>query len=628
MASEFDELWKQVGKSSSSSSSFDSMWEEATVPGMEKLGPLPGVPTVIPPPELATKEQKASITKLVPGGPMSPPIPVDRRTGLPIAPDDSSDPIGIMPQTGMRMIGSGVARMSNPSVDEKLGGVSDVLRGTGTLALPFGAPAMLSSGPNIARTAAGAAAGFAGAKTGEFAAEAVGLGPGASQLTGDLAGIFSAGSGVRGVDKFRARKGVEPETMVVQALKPTVGMVNFKDNLRLSMPELKAAEQRLGRPIAGIADLLGTADNPGAIKIAKAQNREMYKRLTDSAGDLAVDGKSIASAIRSTITKKMKLENPRQAERVELLAKKYERPIPIETAQELLLTTNAELNTYYLKNPNARGVAVRSNPETAILDAQAKSLRDAIYKTLDAPGEGAAARSLQKRYGALLELENAAYRQQNITARQQPDSLSEQLSRWASAGELLRGTSKLATGDVRGGLGDIVGAVAKREVATLVKERQKADALIARAFKKYSNMPEEIIFPVHPPPIVKPESPTYNPSGTGMVVPEGQRHLIPGMYGTQPTQQTSPYGPVNLSGSGVGPLPKEVYVPKTKSNPGVGPVNVPEMTTADVIQQVNTPGTVLYDLFHLQTGSKRPGKPNPYKQPASWAKDSNKKKSN
>ena len=78
-----------------------------------------------------------------------------------------------------------------------------------------------------------------------------------------------------------------------------------------------------------------------------------------------------------------------------------------------------------------------SDPELARLDAQGKALRRAIDGALDraVEGTGAAAKELRRRYGALLDVESESYRRANVAKRQQPESLSEQLSGARAAGE-------------------------------------------------------------------------------------------------------------------------------------------------------------------------------------------------
>jgi len=664
-----------------------------TVPGMEKLGALPGV-GVLPPPGLMNTGQQSQVMGIVPAMNFGPPTTFDRRTGTALPVDD---PSGMTPAAGLDQAGGGITRMSRPELGEKMGGLSDTMRGLMTAVLPFAVPSIGAAAVTAPlKTAVGFGAGLAGQQGGEAAATMMGLPPGAAQLTGDISGIVAGVGANNMIGKTKWGAGQDPHLMMVQATKPPAGLTNYKRNLELSMPELKQVEAKLGRQISNLDDLLGGPDSPGAIQLAKQANREQYKQLNAGAGDVKIDGRKIANEIRSVITKKLRLEDPEKAKTIETLAAKYDRPIPIEDAQSFLLTTNAELSTYYGKNPSAKGVAVRANPDTAILDAQAEALRDGIYKALDAPGGGAAARALQKRYGALMELENVLYRRYNVVQRQQPDSLSEQLSRWASAGELMKGAAKLAHWDIPGAAGDVMSAVGKRYIAKVAKERQTTDALIKRAFAKYDRTPELIVMPVGgPAPFNLPPTAPYNPSGAG--IPQGQEHLKNVMYGKTPpaitaTGEVPGVGAPNIGGqpitpidpglsnrmygrapvpfveqprsspgvggpnipesggmfnpsaqfmysegvparspTGVGgpnvssggipavtPSKKAYGIDTKKKSPGVGPVNISMENIAAIVEQANTPGTAMYNLFQLGKS-----KPNQYRQPPSYAKDLN-----
>jgi len=309
------------------------------------------------------------------------------------------------------------------------------------------------------------------------------------------AGAREGGVGGALASAVRATAPAEPKVMLVQALKPRATNARFEPDLDLAMPELKVTEAALGRPIASVDDLLE------ATKVAKQRVRAQYDQMAGPrrAMGTQVDLSSVAEAMERSIPKKLQLENPEAALRLKQAAGVYRERFSLEDAEQLLKETNAEMEAFYSKYPPAQRRALAADPEYARLNAQAVALRDAIYSTLDAEGGGAAARELQRRYGALLDVEMETYRRANVAKRQQPESLSEQIGRVRAAADAARGAFKMLRGDLVGGGADLVAAGAGRDTARFLKEQQTADALIRRAFQGYRGTPTPVAMPSHAP---------------------------------------------------------------------------------------------------------------------------------
>ena len=312
----------------------------------------------------------------------------------------------------------------------------------------------------------------------------------AGTLTGGYAVPIAAGAAALKVKSALATKS-NPASTLVRALKPRASSLDFRKNLDRAMPEIKASEANLGRPIAGVDDLLE------ATKDAKARVWQQYEQIAGGQRMQNVSGAPIADAIEKSIPSKLRLENPGRVTEIKALADKYRRTFRVDELEQLLIDTNAELDSFYQKYPGAKQATLRANPETAHTVAQAEAIRKTIYNTLDEAGEGAAPRELKKRYGSILGVEEEAYRRKNVAARQQPESLSEQLGKWHAAGQAVKGSVKLMSGDV-GGAADIAQAVATRKAASWLKEQQTTDALIRRAFGSFKGAPTPV--PFTPPP--------------------------------------------------------------------------------------------------------------------------------
>lgn len=308
------------------------------------------------------------------------------------------------------------------------------------------------------------------------------------------AGAAEDGVGGAIAGMTRAAVPVEPAAALVQALKPRNTRVNFSKGLGLAMPEIKASERTLGKPIESVDDLLKATKN------AKKRIWSQYEQMSgpQKAMQAQVDLSDVADAIENSIPKRVQMQNPSQAEGVRKIAAAYRTgKFSLEDAETLLRETNADLEAYYNKFPAARGRATLTNPDTAQTVAEAEALRTAIYSKLDAAGEGQAAAELKRRYGALLEVEDAAMRRANVAARQQPESLSEQIGKVRAAADMARGTWRVLHGDFSGAA-DIASARAGTATAKYLKEQQTTNALIRRAFASFKGAPVPVPMPAQP----------------------------------------------------------------------------------------------------------------------------------
>lgn len=357
---------------------------------------------------------------------------------------------------------------------------------------------------------AAASAGVAGIQTaGDSGAMTVGAAfGGALPVAGKVAGAVggaakraaagAAEGGVGGAVASAVRRVVptDTRTMLVQGLKPRATKTGFEGSLGRAVPEIKASESELGKAIESVDDLLD------ATKLAKKRVRAQFDEMAGPMREMGttVDLSEMADEMVRSIPKKTRIEDPQKYAEIMARADQYRRPFKLEDAEQILRETNAELDAYYSKFPQAQRRALDANPETAQLVAQAKALRDAIYKRLDDPGQGEAARELNRRYGALLDVEDAAYRRSIVAKRQQPESLGEQVGSIHAAKDFARAGFKTLRGDLMGAGMDLVSGAAMRDTSRYLRERQTADALVKRAFAAYrGGPPEAVTMPVRRP---------------------------------------------------------------------------------------------------------------------------------
>lgn len=405
----------------------------------------------------------------------------------------------------------------------------------GEQAYEFGKPLRMVSGamrgrPLLSRVGADAAASaaVAGTQSGGDVSEtatagalgafipAVGGGVRAAQRAASGARDGGIGGAVAGAIRTAAPQDAKP--MLIQALKPRAVSRQFAQSLDTALPELKVTEEALGRPIGGVDDLLE------ATTLAKRRVYSQLNGLRANAQGFEVDLSPVADAMQRNIPKKLRLEHPDAAVRLQQSAEVYRRPFALDDAEQLLKETNAEMEAFYNKYPQAQRKALTADPEWMRLNAQAKALRAAIDGGLDraVQGQGESARELRRRYGALLDIESEAHRRANVSKRQQPESLSEQLSSARAAGDIARGAWRIARGDISGAA-DVVSGVAMRDTAKYLKEQQTTDALIRRAFHGFSGAPSPVDIP--------PRRPTAGLLGPGPVItpPPADRSFVRGV---------------------------------------------------------------------------------------------------
>lgn len=361
------------------------------------------------------------------------------------------------------------------------GRIPEAIAHTAAAALPVVGPFAAQAGEKIG--------------TGDPTTMAEGVGDAITLLAGDkIAGgtLKAAGKTAEAVGKFIPRDTeAASATLMARAARPGANNPGFMEKIPRAMADLKAVEQRTGKPIE---DLAGALD---AIKTAKKANRQQFDQLKDpqAAAGAVIDGNPIADAIEKSIPKRTELQNPAEAARVRKVAESYRRNIPITEADQLLQEVNADLDSYYQKNPAAKRAQATSNPDTAATAAEATALRTQFYDKLDNPGGGAAAQELQRRYGSLAELERNLLKRKNATMVSGPDQLVESVGKFAAARDIVRAGAKLIGGNLPGAALDVATAISERQVGKYIAEQRTTDALIKRAMAAHKTLPTPIQMP-------------------------------------------------------------------------------------------------------------------------------------
>lgn len=270
----------------------------------------------------------------------------------------------------------------------------------------------------------------------------------------------------------------DPQSLITSALKPGTNNSKWAADMTKAFPDLKAAEQELGRPIKTFAD------GREAAKIAKtdlwnqftAKLKQVTKLGSNAPSLTNIDGNKIADAMMKSIDARTTAQNPALVERITKVANTYRRSIPVDEAEEFLESANNELNSYYAKNKVGQEVAAR-DPETGHVVREANELRNQLYSKLDEL-TGPGARELKQRYGAVSNFQDVLSKRENVALRQQPQSMAEQISK-------ARAYARIAVGTARMDPWAVYEGIEQTKAATWLKEHQTSENMMERAFANY-----------------------------------------------------------------------------------------------------------------------------------------------
>jgi len=301
-----------------------------------------------------------------------------------------------------------------------------------------------------------------------------------------------------------------PAQLLTKAIKPLASNTGWDAALEKASPLMKAAETDLGHPITGVDDALQAASiaKKGIWKQYAAKLQQAQEAFPNAPSMSTIDGNEIADAMMNSIDKRTRLQNPDLVEKIQKVADTYRRPMGLDETEDFLQSANNDLHSYYAKNKVGRQVAAK-DPETGHVVAEADQLRDSLYSKLDdLTGPGAA--DLKQQYGALSNIENELLRRKNVSARQQPDSLAEQIG-------MARSFGKIAVGTLRASPSTMLEGVQSLAAAKFLKARGLTDNMIMRAFQALGSQgPGATPMPATPPAT----APAATGAGAGAAAPD------------------------------------------------------------------------------------------------------------
>jgi hypothetical protein len=214
--------------------------------------------------------------------------------------------------------------------------------------------------------------------------------------------------------------GLSPAEKLTKAGGPSVTDANFQQAIETASPRL--IEQNKLTPIKSVQDL---AD--GAHTAAQRLWTDVIEPSVARHANEVIDGRAIASQIRSGIDPGMQDLFPEQAQAAADFADKFERPIPLSTASAYIKTLNAQLKSFYRMSPEGRSAMGITDGRVSSMENAADGLRDQIYSKLEALGEDDP-RGARLQYGALKQIQKVFEKRAIVAGRQAPLNIQQVLS--------------------------------------------------------------------------------------------------------------------------------------------------------------------------------------------------------
>lgn len=319
-------------------------------------------------------------------------------------------------RSGVTQAASGVVRASQPGLDNKLGGAADIAEGAMTAAAPMALPAMgRALVANPLKTVGGFVAGALTTPAVRMAAPAMGLGPGATQLASDIAGLYAGNKVYNALPKKQPKIPEYKEAPFLRILDPSKNEENTLINrhgtgtYQKAFPEIRDTDKAVTKAVENWSGEQGSFTEYLAKEVGpKAQQRfyDTYDQIVAPVRDrIRVSGKELADELRAMVPQDI-IRGP-HSQYVSNLISNLEMSEPsirdLETLRESINSYTAPL-----KAKSAAGQSLATRQDTAdvgALDKLGAIVREKLYGSIEAqqPGAGEAAAEAMRKYGAVKE---------------------------------------------------------------------------------------------------------------------------------------------------------------------------------------------------------------------------------
>lgn len=229
---------------------------------------------------------------------------------------------------------------------------------------------------------------------------------------------------------------------IMKPSNPTKAVRDYPD----AIARLKKEDPTLGDP--SNPDFLGQLKT--ALDGAMTENRHYYEGHvgpTKTAG-MQIDLNPVADAIEKSISPLLEHEDARAAASIRKLADKYRKTGSVSDVENMMQEINAKVRAINKQAPGTASQTIRASETKTVLQAQARSIREAFYKGLDNWNVGAPTKAIQAEYGKLLGFKLDAEALYNRELKSSPEPELGALGKLAKVGQFIRHPVRGAVGAV------------------------------------------------------------------------------------------------------------------------------------------------------------------------------------
>lgn len=295
-------------------------------------------------------------------------------------------------------------------------------------------------------------------------------------------------------EKISGKASQASADLATQALRPRISDFGFDRSAQTALPDIKEA----------IGGNLNSATHKGnfdafmdGVDKAMDLNRKRYAAENPNGAVIQAPTDSVADSMLKALkhgdSERVSEQTPAIAEDIQRRADSYRnRSMTLDEITARKQQAQADLEEYYNQNPAAKRSDLIGNPKLAASYLEAEALKNLHDSTIDSRWGNSNIADLQRRYGALKDIKDAALRRENVLNRQPDSNLPQTLSKMElakSAGTALAsgvGGIGLFHSPEAGGLAAgaaLVGDVGRKLMADYIRNSNDTHGLLRQAIK-------------------------------------------------------------------------------------------------------------------------------------------------
>lgn len=296
------------------------------------------------------------------------------------------------------------------------------------------------------------------------------------------------------LEKISGKSSQTPADLATQALRPRISDFGFDRSAQTALPDIKEA---LGGNLNSITHKGNFDAFMDGVDKAMDLNRKRYAAENPNGAVIQAPTDSVADSMLKALkhgdSERVSEQTPAIAEDIQRRADSYRnRSMTLDEITARKQQAQADLEEYYNQNPAAKRSDLIGNPKLAASYLEAEALKNLHDSTIDSRWGNSNIADLQRRYGALKDIKDAALRRENVLNRQPDSNLPQTLSKM----DLAKSAGRAVIAGI-GGLGifhspeagalaagaSLVGDASKKLMADYIRNSNDTHGLLRQAVK-------------------------------------------------------------------------------------------------------------------------------------------------